>query len=273
MAEVQISAAQKEQFESEGYFILEKVIPDHLLELLRSQCQYFIDKMDARMDAEGTDVLGISHRGKRYFASNCFLERPQLRQFLFSELMADICRATLGDNAYLFWEQYVVKGAEEGMKFSWHQDSGYVGYPDHRPYLTCWCALDDMSEANGTVHLMPFSRVGIRTWVQHVREEDSNDLVGYFGDDPGITVEAPAGSIAVFTSVNFHSSGTNHTQQMRRVYLAQYAAEPIMAREDRSKLWGSAEPFLLDGELAVGKEVELEGEVTAALQSPDKVSS
>ena len=43
--------------------------------------------------------------------------------------MADVCRATLGDTAYLFWEQYVVKGAEAGMKFSWHQDSGYVGYP------------------------------------------------------------------------------------------------------------------------------------------------
>ena len=59
----------------------------------------------------------------------------------------------------------VIKGAETGMKFSWHQDSGYVNYPDHKPYLTCWCALDDMSEANGTVHLLPFSRSGIRSWV------------------------------------------------------------------------------------------------------------
>ena len=73
---------------------------------------------------------------------------------------AEVCRATLGDTAYLFWEQYVVKGAEAGMKFSWHQDSGYVGYPDHKPYLTCWCALDDMSEENGTVYVMPFSQNG-----------------------------------------------------------------------------------------------------------------
>ena len=255
MSRIQISAAQKAQFEAEGYFILEQVIPDHFLELLRSQCQYAIDQVDGRMDAEGTDVLGINHRGKRYFAANCFLQQPQLRDFLFSELMADICRATLGENAYLFWEQYVVKGAEEGMKFSWHQDSGYVGYPDHRPYLTCWCALDDMSEANGTVHLMPFSRVGIRTWVQHVREEGSNDLVGYFGDDLGITVEVPAGSIAVFTSVNFHSSGTNSTDRMRRVYLAQYSAEPIRSRQDPSKFWGSAEPLLLEGKMAVGAPV------------------
>ena len=100
-------------------------------------------------------------------------------------MIADICRATLGDNAYLFWEQYVVKGASEGMKFSWHQDSGYVAYPDHKPYLTCWCALDDMSEENGTVYVMPFSHIGIRSWVKHIREEGSNDLVGYFGEKKG----------------------------------------------------------------------------------------
>ena len=137
------------------------------------------------------------------------------------------------------------------MAFSWHQDSGYIGYPDHRPYLTCWCALDDMSEENGTVHVMPFSRVGIRSWVQHIRDEGTNDLIGYFGQDPGVPVIVPAGSIAVFTSINFHSSGTNHTSNLRRAYLAQYSAEPLLSR-DQTRLWGNAEPLLIHGEMAVG---------------------
>jgi ectoine hydroxylase-related dioxygenase (phytanoyl-CoA dioxygenase family) len=248
---IDISQEQRALYRDEGYMILERAIPEHYLELLRVQCQEAIEQMDARMDAEGADTLGINHRGSRYFVSNCFKEQPLLREFLFSELMADVCRATLGDNAYLFWEQYVIKGAETGMKFSWHQDSGYVNYPDHKPYLTCWCALDDMSEANGTVHLLPFSRSGIRSWVQHIVEEGSNDKVGYFGSDPGITVDVPAGSIVAFTSLNFHSSGTNTTDNMRRVYLAQYSFEPITSA-DGSKLWGNAEPLLLNGEMAVG---------------------
>jgi ectoine hydroxylase-related dioxygenase (phytanoyl-CoA dioxygenase family) len=248
---IDISQEQRALYRDEGYMILERAIPEHYLELLRGQCQEAIQQMDARMDAEGADTLGINHRGSRYFVSNCFKEQPLLREFLFSELMADVCRATLGDNAYLFWEQYVIKGAETGMKFSWHQDSGYVNYPDHKPYLTCWCALDDMSEANGTVHLLPFSRSGIRSWVQHIVEEGSNDKVGYFGSDPGVTVDVPAGSIVAFTSLNFHSSGTNTTDNMRRVYLAQYSCEPITSA-DGSKLWGNAEPLLLNGEMAVG---------------------
>ncbi len=205
---------QKQQYQEEGYFILENVIPDPLLELLRGECGTFINQMDERM--------------------------------------ADVCRAILGDTAYLFWEQYVVKGAEAGMKFSWHQDSGYVGYPDHKPYLTCWCALDDMSEENGTVYVMPFSHIGVRSWVKHIRDEESNDLVGYFGPEKGVPAIVPAGSIVVFTSINFHSSGTNTTDTMRRAYLAQYSAEPLLSH-DGSPLWGSAEPLLKDGKSVAGE--------------------
>ncbi|MDE2798123.1 MAG: phytanoyl-CoA dioxygenase family protein, partial [Gemmatimonadota bacterium] len=115
---ITITEAQKQQYRDEGYFILEAVIPEHHLELLRDECQTFIDTMHARMDEQGTDTIGINHRNKRYFVSNCFRQQPKLRAFLFSDLMAEICRATLGENAYLFWEQYVVKGAETGMKFS-----------------------------------------------------------------------------------------------------------------------------------------------------------
>ncbi len=249
---VTITEQQKQQYREEGYFILENVIPDSLLGLLRGECGTFISQMDAEMDRLKTDVLGINHREKRYFVSNCFRKQPKLREFLFSELMAEICRATLGDTAYLFWEQYVVKGAEAGMKFNWHQDSGYVGYPDHKPYLTCWCALDDMSEENGTVYVMPFSQIGIRSWVRHIREEGSNDMVGYFGREKGVPAIVPAGSIVAFTSINFHCSGTNRSNQLRRAYLAQYSAEPLLSH-DGSRLWGNAEPLLRAGKSAVGE--------------------
>ena len=249
---INITDEQKQQYQEEGYFILESVIPENLLELLRGECGNFISQMDERMERENKDVMGLNHRNKRYFVSNCFRQQPKLREFLFSDLMAEVCRATLGDNAYLFWEQYVVKGAEAGMKFSWHQDSGYVGYPDHKPYLTCWCALDDMSEENGTVYVMPYSQIGIRSWVKHIREEGSNDLVGYFGPEKGVAAIVPAGSIVAFTSVNFHSSGTNTTNSMRRAYLAQYSAEPLLSH-DGSRLWGNAEPLLRDGKSAVGE--------------------
>ena len=88
--------------------------------------------------------------------------RPRCGQVLFSEAMARICRETLGPDAYFFFDQYVVKGAEVGGSFGWHQDSGYMshngGPADHAPYLTCWCPLDDATVENGTVLVIPWSR-------------------------------------------------------------------------------------------------------------------
>ena len=237
-----ITDEQKRQYREDGYFVLENVIPHEHLEMLRRVCAEEIERMDAEMDRKGTGTVGISHRGRRYFISNRSPEVPALGEFLFSELMADICRATLGEPAYLFNEQFVVKGAERGMKFGWHQDSGYIGHP-HREYLSCWCALDDMSEANGTVYMLPYSRAGVRATAEHQKEEDTNDLVGYFGDDAGEPVFVPAGSIAVFSSNCFHRSGTNTTDRVRRSYLAQYSAEPILRPADGT-LWSQAVPFL-----------------------------
>ena len=239
-----ITEEHKRQYLSEGYFILERAIEPGMLEMLRGECDHFIAKRNGEMDAAGVDELGSDVRDNRYFIANRYRESEgqKLSRFIFGDLMAEICRATIGPDAYLFYEQWVVKGAEKGVTFSWHQDSGYVKAP-HKPYVTCWSTLDDVNEENGTVYLLPYSRAGTREKIEHVRV--GRDMVGYHGDDPGDAVIVPAGSVAVFSSVCFHRSGANRSPRMRRVYLTQYAAAPIINLE--GKLSGLADPFLKDG--------------------------
>ena len=248
--ELVVTAEQKRQYREEGYMILEAVIPTDVLAMLREECAYFLGYTDGRMDAQGKKSEGITHRGSRYFISNQYRNSHRLWRFLFSDLMAQVARATLGPEAYLFHEQWVVKGPEQGMKFSWHQDSGYVKYghkeTTHKPYLTCWCPLDDVNEKNGTVYLLPHSRGGTRGQIiDHVMQAGSGDLVGYHGEDPGIPIIVPAGSIVAFTSYNFHRSGPNTSPNLRRVYLPQYSADQIL-RPDGS-LWAMAVPVVKDG--------------------------
>jgi ectoine hydroxylase-related dioxygenase (phytanoyl-CoA dioxygenase family) len=240
----QITTEHVRRFRDEGFFVLESVLPQTELELLRSECQRFIDERDREMDRLGVETLDLDHRGSRYFV-HAYGKSDDIERFLRSDFMVEIAKAALGDTVYLFNEQYVVKAAEHGIKFSWHQDSGFVEY-EHRPYLTCWIALDDVTEANGTVYLLPYSRAGTRDVVEHVRDEETNDLVGYSGDDPGDPVIVRAGSIACFSSTVFHRSGPNTTDRMRRVYLAQYTAEPLLS-EDGSRPRILAEPLLVDG--------------------------
>ncbi len=248
---IDISAQDRQLFADEGYMILKGVIPADLLQMLREECSYFLGYMDARFDANMVSPQALSRRGSRYFVNDMYRYSPRLWQFLFSDVMADVCRATIGDDAVLFHEQWVVKGAEQGMNFAWHQDSGYVKSYDpdtsHQPYVTCWCTLDDVTEANGTVYLLPHSRGGTRgNIITHAQDPESNDLIGYCGEDPGIAVEVPAGSIVAFSSFNLHRSGANTTSQMRRVYLPQYAAAPIHNTQTGEQM-NLAVPFLENG--------------------------
>ncbi|MFC7623361.1 phytanoyl-CoA dioxygenase family protein [Microlunatus sp. GCM10028923] len=239
-----ITPAMIDQYRDEGYFILEKAIQGEDLELLRGGAQYAMDRLDQRMDEAGVDRIDINAKGKRYFSEMVYKERPELRKFLFGETMAEVCRAVLGDAAYLFWEQYVIKASDPDTAFAWHQDSGYV-HENHAPYLTCWIALDDVTEENGSVYLLPYSRSGIRSYIKHLRSE-KGDEVCYFGSDPGMPVIVPAGSIVCFSSTVIHRSGPNLTDRLRRVYLAQYSSEVIMDAAGKEP-WGSFEQFLGDG--------------------------
>lgn len=241
-----VSAENLEAWERDGFFVLESVVPQEHLEMLRSLVGELIEAADAQMDAQGVQRLGLNSKGSRYFMYGYANQQSRAGEFIFSDVMADITRATLGDSVYLFHEQFVVKAAEKGESFSWHQDSGYVGFPEHKPYLSCWVALDDVSEENGTVYMLPYDRAGTREYVQHGRNDENNDMIGYLGDDPGVPVICPAGSIAVFSSTVFHRSGPNKTDKMRRIYLPQYAVEPIYNPKtgDQHAL---AIPFIIDG--------------------------
>ena len=237
-----VTNQQKQQYVNEGYFILENALPEAHLTLLREECQRYMALLDDEMEREGVTQKGINHKGSRYFIAAYKKDRnPRLAEFLFSPLMRALCQAILGENPQLFVEQYVVKAAEHGAAFSWHQDGGYVGHP-HKPYLSCWCPLDDVTIENGTVSVLPYSRAGSKELFPHTKDPGSGDKVGYFGDDPGIPVEVPAGSIVCFSSTTLHRSGVNTTPQLRRAYLAQYSDGPLL-KADGSGPWNLAEAF------------------------------
>ena len=245
LTDFKITEEQKKKYREDGFFILENIIPEKELETVRNKCIELIEEQNKEMDSLGTDILNLSRRNSRYFVFLAFKDHPELGKFIFSDLMGEICRATIGDEAYLFWEQFVVKGTDpKGAEFTWHQDSGYVDNR-HKYYVNAWVPLDDVNEENGTVYLLPYSLAGTKDKVDHKPVSGSNDREGYFGTEKGVPANCPAGSIVVFSSTTFHRSGPNKTDKLRRAYAIQFSPEPIY--EADGSLKGLAEPFLKDG--------------------------
>jgi ectoine hydroxylase-related dioxygenase (phytanoyl-CoA dioxygenase family) len=242
-----VTDAQRRAFREDGFFILPGVMSKEDLAMVRRECDAAVAEVDAQSTGKPGNKPGgsLSANGK-YFITQRSRKVPELERFIFRDLMADICRATIGDDSFLFHEQFVVKGPEKGGGFAWHQDSGYIGHP-HRPYLTCWCALDDCTVENGTVSVLPYGRSGVREMVEHVWSEQESARIGYHGDDPGDPAIVPAGSIVVFSSLLFHRSGVNSSDRSRRAYVVQYSPE-IIRKTDGVTPWGLSDPFLKNGQ-------------------------
>jgi len=236
---------QVNQFQEDGFCIVKNVIPQELIERLRGECQRFIKEKDDEMDRKGVEVDEINHKGKRYFIALRYKDSKTMQDLIFGKEMEQITRKILGEDVFLFLEQYVVKAADKGMTFSWHQDSGYLDF-EHKPYLSIWCPLDDVTEENGTVYLLPYKDAGTEKRINHVLQEGTNDKIGYFGENPGIPAVLKAGDVALFSSTCFHRSGSNTTNKSRRVLLIQYSSEPILKSTGEPLYW--AEPFIKEGE-------------------------
>ena len=88
-------------------------------------------------------------------------------------------------------------------------------------------------------------------------------MIGYFGEDAGDPVVVPAGSIACFSSRVFHRSGPNTTDHIRRVYVAQYSAAPVLD-EDRLRPRHLAEALLIEGKRVSAPELGRPGAVPAS---------
>src|ERR1043166_2579595 len=96
---------QRDLYKEEGYMILPGVIPPDMLEMLREECSYYLGYFDSILDAKGVQSDKLTHRGKRYFINNRYRLSNRLWRFLFSDLMAEVAKATVGPDAQLFHEQ------------------------------------------------------------------------------------------------------------------------------------------------------------------------
>ena len=263
---VTITAAQREQFQSEGYFVVENALDADLLDIARSACDRARAALERDMREQSMNRHdSISILGSRYFLRNSRERYTELRRVLFNDTTAALCEATIGATAYLQNEQFVVKLREPTSVFAWHQDSGYNVYRGgaerHQPYVTLWLALDDVSRANGTISLLPWSVVGGGELLAHRWDEGTESWVGYDGDEQGIEIEVPAGSIVCFSSLSLHRSAPNTTERPRRSYVMQYTPTLFRRANDFSAVRGGTQvdlrnagnifsdgdPFLLDG--------------------------
>ncbi len=235
------------RFDEDGFFVLEGAVEGDRLDTLRREADLAIASEEDRIRDQAKGVEHITHLG-RYFVIHRSRTRLDLRAFLWSPLMTDVCARLVGPDAYLFTELFVCKCGGPATTFGWHQDHGYVdyfGFGHNPPNVSVWAALDDMSEANGALRVLPFSRGGARATAKHRKAPVGSDIIADFGGGSGELLEMRAGSIVVLSGLLPHHSGPNTTDRTRRAYLVQYSKQPVLV--DGAKPAQMAVPVLAGG--------------------------
>ena len=131
----------------------------------------------------------------------------------------DYVQDLLGEDLICWGTHYFCKMPGEGKRVSWHQDASYWPLTPART-VTVWLAVDDASEENGAMQVIPGSHLhGQVDYEQSAAEEDNvlNQTVGdprKYGEAP-VALAMRAGQISLHADLLLHGSEPNRSTQRR----------------------------------------------------------
>lgn len=215
-----LTAEQVRQFDEQGFVLVPDVIDADAIAEVRDA----IDRLEVFSPTYGRDIDGthmeVANRDEITFTIFLVARCEPARRFAHHPALVGICRDLVGPDVRLYWDQAVYKKPEPTREFPWHQDNGYT-FVEPQQYLTCWVPLVDATVDNGCPWILP----GMHRGGTLVHEATP---VGFqcLSDGTGaVPVEAPAGSVVVFSSLTPHRTGPNRTDAVRKSYILQYAPD------------------------------------------------
>jgi hypothetical protein len=225
---VQISQAQIEQFEADGFLILENFLPPDFAERLASRLEpifhgefetgIYPDEWHWRPRMSLPDIT-------REICNGWKCDRTIASLVLSAEIGRISATLAGWDGARIGQDSLWMKppGAQA---VAMHQDGAYISYQEPPAMMTCWIALDDASAAEGT---LVYAR-GSHKWPRldvagefHAPTKDYRWAMLQAAENAGVTdpelvvVEVPAGGCAFHTGLTWHGlCPTTRTEGMFR---------------------------------------------------------
>jgi phytanoyl-CoA hydroxylase len=155
------------------------------------------------------------------------LEDDLFRQAACHPAVADVLEALVGPGVNVVQSMIIYKQARVGGEMGFHQDAAYL-QTEPMTLLSAWMALDDVTEENSPLCVIPGSH---RLPLQTISEMDEN---GRFEDrrlsdarpDPAtaLPVPVPRGGVIFFHGLLYHGSAPNRSDRPRRAYAVHYAS-------------------------------------------------
>ena len=217
---IDLSAAQIERFQADGFLVLERLIAPAAAETLAGRFEaLFRGDFETGLQPDewnwrhGRDAPELTRQ-----ICNGWRADRALAKAVLSAAVGRLC-ATLGGwpGARLAQDNVIWK--PPGAKpLGFHQDNSYIHWVVPLAYVTCWIALDDTTAAGGTIEYVR----GSQRWGQFPQipqfhaPEDYREALSAAAQEVGetpdiVAIEVPAGGAVLHHGDTWHGSGPNRS--------------------------------------------------------------
>jgi ectoine hydroxylase-related dioxygenase (phytanoyl-CoA dioxygenase family) len=224
-----LTEAQYEFYKENGYIIIEDFLKKPELDKLLASLDALVqekardlnkDKGDFNLEktSGGSNGDEIVAPGLLRKIQSIVDYNPDFAELAQCDKLLDLVEDLIGPTIYYHSSKLMFKPAKHGGIKPWHQDYAY--WASTKPeQVTCWLALDNATEENGCMQLIP----GSHKWglVKHGQAELQVDPKN-IPVDKKLIAPMKAGSLLCFHVLTFHHSGPNRSDKHRRAFIVDF---------------------------------------------------
>ena len=231
-----LSEAQKNQFWSEGYLVVENAVDQDLLQAMQGDISAWVDESREYSEPYGDTIDG---RPRFDLEPGHTAEKPELRRVnapvevsqayfdaMTTSLMTDCVADLIGPNVKFHHSKINSKlpGGQTAVK--WHQDFPFTPH-SYDDLITALLMVDEVTQDNGPLEVVAGSHKGELhgLWHNGTFTGAVADSVAEDCQKKAITCVGPAGSVCLMHTRLLHGSAPNLAQQSRNLFICVFSAE------------------------------------------------
>ncbi|WP_435101533.1 phytanoyl-CoA dioxygenase family protein [Halarchaeum sp. P4] len=242
-----VSDEQFEQYQREGYVVADGLLDTETVERVKTRLESYVtneraeDQFSRMLEpaAEDGDV-DFERDGepvRKFEGIGMVREDDVFADLAHNDAILDVVEHLQGPNLKLLRAAAMTKPPGIGSEKKFHQDAAY--YPVHpMDHVTVWIALDDATEENGCMRVVPGAHTDGLLGHEAV-EYDTDIAIGERDYDLTDTVALPmeAGDVLFQHCLLPHYTAENTTENWRRAFIFMYARARSRFTDDDPPAW------------------------------------
>lgn len=243
-----------EQYQREGYVVAESLLSAETVGRVRNRVREYVtgereeagfERMLEPAPTDGGELWGqFDHEGepvRKFEGLEMVREDHVFRDIAFDESILTVIEQLQGPNLKLLRSAAMLKPPRVGSEKKLHQDAAY--YPIHpMDHVTVWVALDEATEANGCMHVVPGAHLdGL---VGHEALEYETDITIQerdYGPEDTVALPMEPGDVLFGHCLLPHFTEDNTTEDWRRAFILAYMRGRSRFTDDEPPAWVDVE--------------------------------